>query len=234
MNCVRGAVLRRPFVAKELGGALRAYEPGEEARALDWPASARKGSPQIRERAGHITLAWGAIADASRSMSAGRDRSLGDAAQEAAHFWRACGGPGDRWIDVDPEGRCGLLRGLDRARCILPAHSALLVAGDFSDLPQVPDALLRVVARRVDCTALVASDPWRDNLPLAGFVAIADLETGEVRRFFIGARERMRFQCAARARERAVLAQLRHAGWRAATFSEENGGRAVLRAFGAA
>jgi uncharacterized protein (DUF58 family) len=235
MNCIRRAVLRQPFLSKErTSGELRAYEPGEEARAIDWHASARKGSLHIRKRDAHLTLTWGAIADISLSMSAGRGRSLSEAAQEAADFWRGCATPGDRWIDIDPGGQHGLFHGLDRAFRVLPAHSALLAAGDFFDLPEVPDALIRAVARRLDCSALVARDPWRDNLPLGGFVAVADLETGDVRRLFIGARERMRFQCAARAREDAILARLRQAGWRAATFSEECGRRAVLRAFGAA
>lgn len=233
MNCVRRAVLRTCLHRERGSGGLRPYQPDEEARAIDWPATARKGPLQIRER-GHVTLAWGAVLDASPSMRAGRVRSLIEAAQEATSFWRACAVPGDRWIDVDPGGRSGLLHGLDRALRVLPAHSALLVTGDCFDLPEVPSALLHALARRLDCTALVARDPWRDHLPLAGFVAVTDLETGSARRFFIGARERLRFQYAAAERERAVLARLREAGWRAGTFSEADGGRAVLRAFGAA
>ena len=234
MNCVRRAVLRTPLLCKDSGGGgPRAYEPGVEVRAIDWRASARKGSLQIRERA-HVTLAWGAILDTSRSMAAGRNRRLGEAAQESVDFWRRCRVAGDRWIEVAPGRYRGLRHGLDSALHVLPGHSALLAAGDFFDLPAVPDALLRAVALRLDCTALVARDPWRDGLPLAGFVAVADLETGEVRRFFIGARERMRFQREAGAREHMVLARLHQAGWRAATFSENDGGDAVLRAFGAA
>jgi len=233
VNCVRRAVVRTRFLARDMGsGGVREYAPGEDVRRIDWRASARSGSVQIRERDRSVSLTWGAIVDTSPSMRAGRDRSLGEAAGEIAQFWRACGKPGDRWIDVDPGGRCTLFRALDRALCILPAHSALLVAGDFFDLPQVPGALLRALARRLDCTALVARDPWCDTFPLAGFLALVDLETGEARRFFIGARERLRFQNEARLRERELLARLREAGWRAGSFSEEDGGRALLRAFG--
>ncbi len=212
---------------------MRAYEPAQEARAIDWRASAREGSLHIRERSGEVTLAWGTVVDASLSMRAGRNRSLGEAAQEAAHVWRGCLAPGDRWIDVDPAGRCGLSRGLDRALRVLPAHSALLVVGDFLDLPDVSGALLRTVARRLDCTGLVAGDPWREDFPLAGFVVIADLETGAARRFFVGARERARLQSEAGVRQRAILARLSGAGWRAGTFSEGDGGRALFRAFAA-
>lgn len=234
MNFVRRVVLRAPLLCKDSGsGGLRAYEPDVEVRAIDWRASARKGSLQIRERA-HVTLAWGAILDTSRSMTAGRNRRLDEAAQESVDFWRGCAAAGDRWVEIAPGTYGGLRHGLDGALRVLPGHSALLVAGDFFDLPAVPDALLRTLARRLDCTALVASDPWRDDLPLAGLVAVADLETREVRRFFIRARERIRFQREARIRERTVLARLHQAGWRAVTFSENDGGRAVLRAFGAA
>jgi len=234
VNRIRRAVLRSAFLFKDRrSGGLRAYETGDEARAIDWHASARAGAPQVRGAGGHVTLAWGAIVDASRSMLAGRDRSLREAAREAAGFWRECAAPGDSWIDVDSPAQRDLSSALDRAIAVLPAHSALLVAGDFFDLPAVPGALLYAAARRFDCTALVARDPWRDDLPLAGFVAVADLETGDVRRLFIGARQRMRFQREAAARERAALARLRQAGWRAATFCEGDGARAVLRAFGA-
>jgi len=233
VNPVRRAVLRTCLCKERASGGLRPYQPGEEARAIDWRATARKGSLHLRDR-GHVTVAWGAVLDASPSMRAGRIRSLIEAAKEAAAFWRACALSGDRWIDVDPGRRFGLLHGLDRALRLLPAHSALLVAGDCFELPAVPGALLHALARRFDCTALVARDPWRDDLPLAGFVAVTDLETRDARRFFIGARERRRFQLAAGERERAVLSRLRQAGWRAGTFSEADGGRAVLRAFGAA
>jgi len=128
----------------------------------------------------------------------------------------------------------GLLGCLARALHRLPGHSARLVISDFCDLPEVPDALLRAVARGLDSTALVARDPWRKAFPLAGFVTIADLETGAVRKFFIGASERLRFERLAGERERSVLTRLTKAGWRAATFDENDGGRAVLRAFRAA
>ncbi len=234
MNPVRRAVLRTLFLSKERcgGGRLRPYGPGEDVRAVDWSATARKGSLHVREP-DRVTLAWAALADASPSMNAGRYRRLSETAQEAVRFWRGCAAPADRWIELDTGGHGQLLHGLARAMRVLPSHCALLVAGDFFDLPAVPDALLRAVARRMDCTALVARDPWRDDLPLAGFVAVGDLETGNVRRFFIGARERMRFSGETAARERGVLARLRRAGWRAGTFSENEGGGAVLRAFGA-
>ncbi|HEX5275301.1 MAG TPA: DUF58 domain-containing protein [Candidatus Rubrimentiphilum sp.] len=212
---------------------MRAYAPGEEIRAIDWRASARKGSLLVRER-GHVPLAWGALLDTSASMRAGRNRSLQEAAQEAVDAWRRCAAAGDRWIDVASENDYGLMHGLDRAQRVMPAHGALLVAGDFFELAEIHEGLLRVVARRLDCTALVARDPWRDGLALAGFVTVADLETRDVRRFFIGARSQMRFQREAGERERAALARLRRAGWRAGTFTEDDGGRALLRAFGAA
>lgn len=166
-------------------------------------------------------------------MTAGRRRSLHDAAGEAAAFWRACAKRNDRWIDIGPGACEGLDVSLDRALRDLPAHTALLVVGDFFDLSEVPVSLLRAAGRRFDCTALVARDPWRDDLPLSGFVAIADLETGLARRFFIGRRERARFSYSVHARENLVAALLRGAGWRVGTLEEEDGSRAIRYAFGA-
>lgn len=235
MTSVRRAVLRARFLPiGPARGGLREYRPGEEARTIDWPASAQRGSLQLRERERDATITWGAVIDRSLSMNAGRRRSLSRAAAEAEAFWRACAAPADRWIEIDPAAVYGCSRALYEAVRTLPAHSALLVASDFHDLPEVPRDLLRAAARRMHCTAIVARDPWRDDLPPAGFVVIADMETGATRRFFIGPRERSRFRAAAHARERATLSLLRAAGWRAASFTEEDGASAVLHAFDAA
>jgi molybdopterin-guanine dinucleotide biosynthesis protein A len=166
-------------------------------------------------------------------MLAGRKRSLGDAAAEAAAFWRSCASHGDRWADLEPAGRRSFIDGLERALRALPAQSALLAAGDFFDLPQAPFRLLRSAAQRFDCTALVARDPWRDDFPLSGFVFVRDLETRATRRIFAGRRERSNFMRRAAAREDEMLRLFARAGWRAAPFDEREGARAVLRAFAA-
>jgi len=95
----------------------------------------------------------------------------------------------------------------------------------------VPRVLLRTLARRFDCTALIAGDPWRDELALAGFVVVTDLESGRRRRFYVAAKHRASYAEAARAREAGIRQLLHEAGWRTAIFDESNGVTAVLRAF---
>jgi uncharacterized protein (DUF58 family) len=235
MSGVRQVILRRRVRSENRrGGGVREYRAGEEARSIHWRASASTGSIQIFERERDPSLTWAAIVDASLSMEAGRKRSLSAAASEAAAFWRACAAPGDRWVDVDSAGRFGFAAALERALRVLPANGTLLAASDFFDLPQVPAALLRSAARCFDCTALVARDPWREDLPLAGFVCVADLETRVTRKIFVGSRERRNFIRRAYARERNALAAFRRSGWRAGLFDESDGARAVMRTFGAA
>lgn len=235
MNGIRQTILRRrPFPEDFGGGSLREYRPGEDARAIDWRASARRGSIQLRDRERAAELTWAAIVDGSGSMQAGRRRSLYRSAVEAAAFWRACAESSDRWADLDPAGSLDLAGSLEHALRILPANSALLAAGDCFELPSVPFGMLRAAAQRLDCTALIARDPWLYNLPLAGSVTVADLETRETRRFFIGSRERSNFARATRGRENAAIALFREAGWRAALFDEDTGAHALFQAFGTA
>jgi len=231
LNGIRQIILRKRLSDNFASGALREYPPGEEARAIDWRASASRGSIQLRGDEVQATLTWGAIIDRSRSMQAGRRRSLRDAANEAAAFWRGCKTPADRWVDVDPEGSFDFTRALARALHIMPVPGTLLAAGDFFELPQTPYRLLRAAARRFDCTALLARDPWHDNLMMGGFVTVADLETRARRRFFIGSRERSHFARAAQAREDAAINVFRAAGWRVTAFDESGGMQAVMRAF---
>lgn len=233
MNVLRRAVLRS-LSKDSWAGSLREYRPGEDARGIDWPALARTGSLQVRDRARDRCITWGAVVDSSRSMEAGRHVSLSEAAAEAAAFWFACTAPGDRRIQRHGGGRFNLTRALQHMLRAMPSESALLAAGDFFDLPDVPLALLRAAAQRFDCTAVIARDPWRDDFPVRGFAVFVDLESRATRRFYVGSRERARFMHRARARECETLALFRRAGWRAATFDESDGARAVVRAFGAA
>jgi hypothetical protein len=106
----------------------------------------------------------------------------------------------------------------------------LLAIVDGFDLPD-DDALARA-ARRFDATVLLARDPWRDELPLRGIVRLRDVESGRVRRVYVGARTRARYRDASQAREAALEQRFREAGWRVGVLEEADGMRSLLRTFG--
>ncbi len=233
MNDVRRAVLLAR-ARRRCGeqGSPREYRCGDDVRAVDWHASARTGTLQVRERELDLRLSWSAIADRSPSMNVGRRRTLVTAAREAAAFWRACAGADDSWVELSPPVQPFDLRAsLESALERLPMHSALLVAGDFYELAAVPCTVLRRLARRADCTGLIAHDPWRDGIALTGFVHVVDLESGKRRSFYVAAQHRARYAKAIRAREAGIRQSLYEAGWRTAFFDESDGAMAVLHAF---
>jgi hypothetical protein len=114
----------------------------------------------------------------------------------------------------------------------VPRGASLLAIIDGFDLPD-DDALVRA-ALRFDATVLLARDPWRDDLPLRGITRLRDAETGRTARVFVGARTRARYRTAAHAREAALHARFRDAGWRVGTLEEADGRGSLLRAFGVA
>jgi len=211
---------------------LRDYRPGEEAREIDWRASARCGTLQIRERDRDVPLTWSAIVDRSLSMSVGRRRSLQASAHEAMQAWRTCLGPDDRWKDVRVKTKVfAPAYELESALRQLPRGAALLVVSDFYELGFVGHTLLRTLARRFDCTALIARDPWFEEFPLQGFIQIVDAENSACQEFYVGPRERARYRIATAAREAEIMRVFEHTGWRAAVLEEHDGTSALLRAF---
>lgn len=155
-------------------------------------------------------------------------------------FWYGAAESGDRVLrvfgsdvgapEMELEERFSLVRALEIAAAVLPRGSALLVLSDFFDLTQ-DDELLVLLGRRLDCTALLARDPWFDGLPLGGFVRVGDAETAQTVSLFIGGRERAAYARAVRSREETLLQRLSRANWRTGTFDETGGGEALLRAF---
>lgn len=242
MNALRQALLqsrRRP----RLAGAgsptiargdgyefveLRDYAAGDDVRRIDWAATARTGKLQTRVVLEDVSLTLGLILDTSTSMNAGRARPLADAAREACDAWAAAAESGDRLFEEEGD---ALPEALEAALRVFPRGTALLVVSDFYDLPK-DDDLLIALALRFDCTALAARDPWRDGLPLRGFVRVRDAETGRQTLLYVGARERRRFSATVRDREATLLARFEQCGWRAGIFDERDGSHALFRAFG--
>ena len=212
---------------------LRAYAAGDDARRIDWAATARCGELQTRVMLEETALTIASVVDTSGSMNAGRIRAPARAAQEALRAWRGAATAEDRWIAVEagPGEAFDLAASLLRARRVLPRGAALLVISDWYDLAGVDARELAMLGARLDCTALVARDPWHDGLPLAGFVRLRGAEGGR-RRAFIGETERRNYREAVARRERAVRTQLSGAGWRTGILAEKDGAASLRAAFG--
>ncbi len=261
MNRLRAAILRGARATPLPGGAvrgtragdglvfsqLRGYVEGDDPRRIDHAATARVGALQTRVYLEETALLMAAIVDESASMRVGRARPLADAAYEALQTWFGALEGADRAariVDerivrdrraaarVRAERPFAFAPALTLARHALPRNTALLAIVDGFDLPD--DRLLMRAGLHFDATVLLARDPWRDEMPLRGFVRMRDAESGRVRRVFFGARERAAYVAAAHAREDALRTRFRAAGWRVGTLDERGGRLSLLHAFGVA
>ncbi len=231
---------------------LRAYVPGDDVRRIDWAASARSGELQSRVVLEDVALTLAAIVDTSPSMLVGRRRRLLDAGREALESWFGAASGEDRCVRVEAAGVtppslqrkahraltvCARAAGFDAsrtlrtARAALPRGSALLAIGDWHDLDSALDRDLADLGARFDCTALIARDPWFDELPVAGIVRMRGAEGGMVRAY-VGRRERAAFANAVRRREASLLTRFASANWRTGILREEDGRASLAAAFG--
>lgn len=220
---------------------LRAYVPGDDVRRIDWAATARAGELQTRVVMEDVALTLAAIVDDSASMQIGRNRPLLDAAREASDEWFGTARGGDRLMRIGNDYVVAphvvmqmpfALRGaLETARAALRRGSALLAIGDWFELHDEDDDLLARLGSWCDCTALIARDPWYDELPVGGFLRFVGAEGGMLRAY-VGKRERAAFQAAVQAREETLASRLARAGWRVGMLHEEDGARSLRAAFG--
>jgi uncharacterized protein (DUF58 family) len=231
---------------------LRAYVPGDDVRRIDWASTARSGELQTRVVLEDVTLTLGAVLDASPSMCVGRCRPLLAAAREALAEWFGAATTDDRCIRVDggsvtpaalqrgsrravalrdPGGEFDLTRTLRTARAALPRGTALLAISDWFDLDAALDRELADLGSRFDCTALIARDPWYEQLPLGGIVRLRGAE-GDSVRAYVGARERSAYYRAVRAREASLLHRFEAANWRTGLLREDDGRASLGAAFG--
>jgi uncharacterized protein (DUF58 family) len=232
---------------------LRAYVPGDDVRRIDWAATARSGDLQSRVVLEDIALTLAAVADSSPSMCVGRRRPLLDATREALQAWFGAAAGEDRCMRIAADGVTpaalqrkspaavwsvapenvpfDTLRALRTARAALPRGAALLAISDWYDLDPGVDRELADLGARFDCTALVARDPWYDELPLAGVVRLRGAEGGNVR-VYVTRRERAAYRGAVREREAALLKRLGDANWRTGVLREEDGAASLAAAFG--
>ena len=219
---------------------LRSYVAGDDVRRVDWAATARAGELQTRVVLEDVALTLAAILDDSPSMRIGRNRPLVRAGEEALSAWFGAAQSGDQCrrvtqdglfpIQAAVEGSFSLEASLRVARTALRRGTALLVVSDWFDLG-ADDDMLADLGRWCDCTALIARDPWFDDLPLRGFVRLRGAEGGSIRAY-IGTRERTRYHRAVRAREDVLTQRFERFGWRIGTLLESNGAASLARAFG--
>jgi uncharacterized protein (DUF58 family) len=214
----------RPGAVSQLAGAyhgarpgigltfaeLRAYEPGDDVRHLDWNVTARQGRPFVRRFVEERALTLWLVVDVSASMRFGNERSTkaDRAAQAAALLATAAIQNGDRAglilisdkieLELAPAGGVRHLSQIVRALVATPTSSpktklsvgiarvrrtirrAMLVV--ISDfVGEEPAGAWRRTARRHDTIALRVVEPREVSLPNAGLIALEDAEGGQTR-----------------------------------------------------
>jgi uncharacterized protein (DUF58 family) len=189
---------------------LRAYEPGDDARHIDWNVTARQGRPYVRRFVEERALVLWLLVDASASLRFGPEgRTKADrAAQAAALLAAAAIGAGDRAglvlvgdrIDAElapaagdrqlarilralvafPSSSCKTSLTAGLARIGPSARRALVVAVGDFLDPEPPGPWRRA-SRRHDVVAVRVVEPREETLPAAGLIALVDAETGTQR-----------------------------------------------------
>ncbi len=176
---------------------LRAYEPGDDVRHIDWNVTARQGRPFVRRFVEERALTLWLVVDVSASMRFGAERATkaDRAAQAAALLATAAVQNGDRVglvlvsdrieLELAPAGGVRHLSQLVRALVATPttspstklsiglarvrrtARRAMLVV--VSDfISEEPSFTWRRAARRHDTIALRVVDPRENELPASG------------------------------------------------------------------
>ncbi len=255
----------RPGAVSQLAGAyhgarpgigltfaeLRAYEPGDDVRHLDWNVTARQGRPFVRRFVEERALSLWLVVDVSASMRFGPERTTkaDRAAQAAALLATAAIQNGDRAglilvsdrieLELVPAGGVRHLSQLVRALVATPTSSpktklsvglarvrrtarrAMLVV--ISDfVTEEPVGSWRRAARRHDTIALRIVDPREDKLPDAGLLALEDAEGGRTRMVdSSSARVRRRYERAALERSQAFHRWCANSGIQAFTMATD-------------
>lgn len=207
VSALSGAYLgARPGVGLTFA-ELRAYEPGDDVRHLDWNVTARQGRPYVRRFVEERSLALWLLVDVSASLRFGPEgRAKADrAAQAAALLAAAAVQNGDRAgvllvsdrieLEVRPEGGPRHLARIVRGLVATPAVSrktdlgaALRRLGRSNRRAMVvvlsdflePGAASswRAISRRNEVVALRLVEPREEALPRAGLIAVEEAETG--------------------------------------------------------
>lgn len=230
MSSLRGALRARCRRFGEYDADSGPYTAGDDARRIDWAASARCGELVARQRRSPAPLRLAAIVDESSRLQIGRRRLLVEAAREMRDAWFAAGS-GDRLHIVF---RTASARNLESALRSVLGHglpvSALLLLTAALPLPQ--GTLLRTCASHFDSTVMIAHDPWHEDLPIQGLAMVQDASGIGARQLFFNARRRRLFAHAVAQRQRLAVEHYESCGWRASVFGEEGSVSSLYAAFG--
>ena len=187
---------------------LRAYEPGDDVRHIDWNVTARQGKPFVRRYVEERSLTLWLVIDVSASMRFGNDgRTKADrAAQAAALLATAAVHHGDRVgllmvsdrleVELVPAGGIRHLSQIVRALVATPTTSLKTLLGVglsrvrrsarramivvLSDFnSDEPIGIWRRAARRHDTIALRIVNPLEERLPEAGLLFLEDAENAK-------------------------------------------------------
>ncbi len=229
---------------------LKAYEPGDDVRHLDWNVTARLGRPFVRRFVEERSLVLWLVVDVSASMHFGSDQSTkaDRAAQAAALLATAALRNGDNVglmlvsdqieLELPPATGGRRLGRIVRALVAAPTVSGktrLGVAGErlalagrralvvvVSDFLSDEKMAWRGVARRHDIILLRVVDPRESSLPSAGILALESPEDGA--RITIDSsspRMRKRYAEAARRRSQAFARMCSSTGVQGFTMSTD-------------
>ena len=188
---------------------LRAYQPGDDVRHIDWNVTARAGEPWVRVYEEERELVLFLLVDLSPSMAYGSHQGLkGEAiTRVAANLVMSAQRSGDRVglltfsdrvLSVDPprKGKAHALRLMSRLLASQEPTGGTDLRGALKRLIELrrrnamvfvlsdfaaPDYVdvLRVAAARFDVVPIVIGDRAEFELPSDGLVRLRDCETGE-------------------------------------------------------
>jgi uncharacterized protein (DUF58 family) len=233
---------RTPYRGSGLDFAgLRPYVEADDARHIDWNATARLDEPQVRQFIEDRELTAWLVLDRSASMAVAAKRDV--AAELALSLARLLGRGGNRVGAVLHDGVAtrvvppGTGRGhalrighelerattpaavttdfavmLDAVASLARRRSLVVVVSDFIGTGDWDRPLLRLVHRH-DVVALRVVDAADDELPEVGLVVVEDAETGE--QLIVDSADplfRSRFRAGVDERDAVLAARMRRAG----------------------
>ncbi|HEY1379852.1 MAG TPA: DUF58 domain-containing protein [Gemmataceae bacterium] len=187
---------------------VRAYQPGDDVRAIDWNVTARIGQPFLKRFVEERELTVLFAVDASASLAAGtRRQPKREVVAELAALLA--------FAALHNNDRVGLLHCTDRVEHVVPprkgarhaqrllrdilfyqptgrgtglrtaldalnrAHRKRAIVFLFSDFLDTGfEKALRLAGRRHDLVAVWVRDPLEEELPDVGLLELADAETG--------------------------------------------------------
>lgn len=221
---------------------VRAYEAGDDFRAIDWNVSARLGAPYVKTYTEERELTLLLMVDQSASTRVGTPITKAARSVEIAAVLALAGAReqdrvgvllfSDRVEHVVPpaKGRrhalrlirdilafasqrkgTNIVKAIHYASNVLTHRSVVVILSDF--LAEGWEKALRELAVRHRVIAITVDDPREENPPEAGWIEMADAESG--RRVLVDTRSsasRRRWQAAAQARRARRAELLKSAG----------------------